>query len=272
MDREDAILRLRGLVGRDLTEVARENGVAIRKNGRINKGWAGHAIERFLGLPLNSARSPNLGTWELKLASLKRLKNNNLVIKETMAITMLDPVEVIENDFVNSHLYNKLRKVIAVSRIWEGTEEESSVCFSVNAFELDGTEMYDKVLEDYELIRRTIRNHGFNSLTGKLGKFVQPRTKGAGNGSSTRAFYARKSLVKHIIGLQHSPPKREKHRSLDCSKHAGSYNMSNRTHIDIIMGKLPSNQSGKGRHKCAYCAYEVGYSDALAEIGHSPAT
>ena len=37
--------------------------------------------------------------------------------------------------------------------------------------------------------------------------------------------------------------------------------------MDVIMIGLPANQSGKGRHKCAYCAYEAGYEDAIAEIG-----
>ena len=195
MDRDDAIERLQGLVGRDLIEVAREHGVTLRKNGRINKGWAGQAVERYLGLPINSSRSPNLGTWELKLVSLKRLKSGELTIKETMAITMLDPVEVTSKDFEDSHLYTKLRKIISVARIWESKEEQSSICHRVNAFELDGTKLFEEVANDYESIRRTIRDEGFHKLTGRMGKFVQPRTKGAGHGSTSRAFYARKELV-----------------------------------------------------------------------------
>jgi biotin synthase-like enzyme len=29
------------------------------------------------------------------------------------------------------------------------------------------------------------------------------------------------------------------------------------------MVALPENQSGGGRHKCAYCAYEQGFEDGL---------
>ncbi|MFB2968172.1 hypothetical protein ACE1CD_04315 [Aerosakkonema sp. BLCC-F183] len=36
-------------------------------------------------------------------------------------------------------------------------------------------------------------------LTGKMGVLVQPRTKGAGYGSTSRAFYARKQFVSLII-------------------------------------------------------------------------
>ena len=267
MDRDDAITRLQGLVGRDLIEVAREYDVTVRKNGKINKGWAGQTVERYLGLPINSSRSPNLGTWELKLVSLKRLKSGELVVKETMAITMLDPVEVTNKDFEDSHLYTKLRKIISVARIWESKEERSSICHSVNAFELDGTKLFQEVVEDYELIRRTIHNEGFHKLTGRIGQFVQPRTKGTGHGSKTRAFYARKNLVEYVIGQKRSPCIPQQRRSRDCSKHAGTYNLNNRALMDTIMIGLPANQSGKGRHKCAYCAYEAGYSDALAEMG-----
>lgn len=54
---------------------------------------------------------------------------------------------------------------------------------------------------DYELVRDTIRTKGFKELTGKMGVLVQPRTKGPGHGSTSRAFYARTGFVTHILGL-----------------------------------------------------------------------
>ena len=56
----------------------------------------------------------------------------------------------------------------------------------------------------------------------------------------------------------------------DCFKHAGQSNDLNRTLLDGIVSNLPDNQSGKGRHKCPYCAYELGmkhgYAKALEEV------
>jgi len=43
-----------------------------------NKGWAGHVLERYLGLPINSAQSPNFGSWELKIVPLNRLANGTV--------------------------------------------------------------------------------------------------------------------------------------------------------------------------------------------------
>lgn len=46
-----------------------------------------------------------------------------------------------------------------------------------------------------------------------------------------------------------------------CSEHAGKHNYHNRKKLDKIMGALDDNQSGEGRHKCTYCAYEEGFRE-----------
>ena len=60
-------------------------------------------------------------------------------------------------------------------------------------------ELIKEIQADYEFIRNKLKNQGFESLTGKDGKYIQARTKGAGHGSVSRAFYARTSLVKKIF-------------------------------------------------------------------------
>ncbi len=205
MDKRIALEKLQPLVGKDLRALADQHGVTVWKNGRINKGWAGHTIERHLGLPLNASRDPNLGGWELKLASLKRKKDGSTVVKETMQITMIDPVEVCQNSFEESHLFRKLRKIIAVARMWESSGELQSVCEFVHSFDLAETDLYTDVENDYNLIREAITKEGFGHLTGYMGKYIQPRTKGPGHGSTSRAFYARKEFVEYIIGMRQSP-------------------------------------------------------------------
>jgi hypothetical protein len=34
-----------------------------------------------------------------------------------------------------------------------------------------------------------------------MGKYIQPRTKGSGHGSTSRAFYARTSFLKKLLNL-----------------------------------------------------------------------
>lgn len=267
MDREEALERLQGLVGQDLRRIADSyhQSVTVWKDGKLNKGWAGHTIERYLGIPINSSRSPNLGSWELKVVPLAWRTDGSLVLKETMAITMLDPDEVLEREFEKSHLYTKLRKIIAVSRIREDREESRSICERIHAFDLEETALCDAVARDYEEIRTAIRERGFHSLTGRMGVYVQPRTKGAGHGSTSRAFYARKEFVEYITGRKLSPRRAVLLAVADCPRHAGHANELNRAPVEDHMARLPKNQSGAGRYKCPYCAYEEGYRQALVD-------
>lgn len=201
MERKDAIKSLRKLEGQDLRKLADFYKVTVWKDGRLNKGWAGHVLERYLGLPINSAQSPNFGSWELKIVPLKRLRTGEIVVKETMAITMIDPVNVSQKEFEESHLLAKLKKIVVCARMFESKEEKSSILVGVSTFDLDNPAIYQQVKADYNIAKNTIKQKGFNALTGKMGVLVQPRTKGPGHGSTSRAFYARKKFVAHILGV-----------------------------------------------------------------------
>jgi len=201
MERDEAVRKLKQLEGQDLRRLAEQHGITVWKGDRKNKGWAGHAIERHLGLPINSSQSPNFGSWELKLVPLKRLKTGAIVVKETMAITMIDPVNVLLKPFEQSHLLAKLRKAVVCARLFESQLEQRTLLVKVATFDLGDKELYNQVRNDYEDTRETIRTRGFEALTGAMGVLVQPRTKGAGHGSTSRAFYARVGFVTKILGL-----------------------------------------------------------------------
>jgi DNA mismatch repair protein MutH len=175
--------------------------VTVWKGDKKNKGWAGHVIERYLELPINSSQSPNFGSWELKIVPLKKLASGEIVVKETMAITMIDSVNVLQKPFEESHLLAKLKKAVVCSRLFESQQETHTLLVKVATFDLGNEAIYNQVRADYEETRETIRTKGFTALTGKMGILVQPRTKGAGHGSTSRAFYARAGFVAQILGL-----------------------------------------------------------------------
>ena len=203
MERTEAIAKLKQLEGRDLHELAIEYGITVAAaNGKVNKGWAGHVCERYLGLPLNSSRSPNFGSWELKSVPLKVKRGGVLGFKETMAITMIDDYNVARTPFDDSHLLVKLRKAVIVARIVGNSYDEPTFVHSVTGIDLSG-DLYDAVREDYELVRECLNdpNRGFCDLTGRMGVYIQPRTKGQGHGSTSRAFYARPLFLSKFIDL-----------------------------------------------------------------------
>ncbi len=201
MERAEAISRLKELEGEDLHEVGRLHGIYATVNGNQNKGWAGQVCERHLNLPLNSSRSPNFGSWELKTISLKYLKNGKLVFKETMAICMIDRVDVAKKTFYESHLLLKLSKMVVVARTVGEHYTDPTFIYKIADFVLS-EELYEEIEKDYAEVRSVICDpkQGFDRLTGKMGILVQPRTKGPGHGSTSRAFYARKKLLAGIFG------------------------------------------------------------------------
>jgi DNA mismatch repair protein MutH len=201
LPRAEALRRIKLLSGKDLRPLADEYRVTVWKNGHKNKGWAGQVIEQYLGLPQNSLQAPDFGSWELKVVPLARAADGTLRVKESMAITMIEPAEVIGSRFEDSHLYDKLRSMIVVARIFENVEDTSSLLHSAAEFDLDNPAIRKQVEADYEAIREIIRVKGFDELTGDTGKYVQARTKGRGHGSTSRAFYARALFVAHILNL-----------------------------------------------------------------------
>ena len=193
MDRNEAVERLKKLIGQDLHTLAINYGITILSaRGGVNKGWSGHVCERHLGLPLNSAQSPNFGSWELKSVPLL-FKNGKLSFKETMAITMIDEYDVKRTSFENSHMLSKLRKAVIVARIVGASYDQPTHVHSVTSIDLNN-ELYKAIQADYQLVQDCLNDpvRGFSYLSGKMGVYVQPRTKGPGHGSTSRAFYARK--------------------------------------------------------------------------------
>jgi len=198
--RNEAVRKLKKLIGKNLRGLADEYNVTVFKNGKLNKGWAGHVLEKYLGLGLSSLQAPNGQSWELKIVPITK-RGNSYAPKETMAITMINAKNVVETDFEQSHLLKKLQSLIICGREFESKKEEHSRLISVGTFDLLDAKIKKQVKKDYELVQNTIRENGFNYLTGKMGVLVQPRTKGSGHGSTSRAFYARTGFVKVLLAI-----------------------------------------------------------------------
>ncbi len=200
LTRFQALEILRRYIGKDLRKTAEEFGIAVFVNGNKNKGWAGLTLERCISLDPNCIQAPNGLGWELKTTSLV-LRNDHWRPKETLAITMINPARDVEVPFEQSHLWSKLRKTIVCGREWLNPQEPQSRLIQVNCFDVTDDELLALVKSDYEAIQNVIRTQGFNMLSRSMCEYIEPGTKGAGHGSTSRAFYASKKLVAIILGL-----------------------------------------------------------------------
>ena len=199
--REQAISILSPYIGKDLRPIADECGVTVWKNGRKNKGWAGMVVEQLLGHRQDAEQAPDFGTWELKVVPIVRNAQGHWQVKETMAITMIDPKNVAETPFEHSHLLDKLHALLICAREWLKDQDERSRLIKSGIFDLTDGETFRQVQADYELVQKTIRTDGAKALTGWMGNLVQPRSKGPGHGVVSHAFYARTTVVARMLKL-----------------------------------------------------------------------
>lgn len=203
MKMQDAIEKLESMKDAELHQLATEFEIRFEtESGTVNKGWAGQVCESILGLSPNSRRNPDFEDWELKVVPVKKNSSGSWAYKETMAITMIDPEHIKQNSFESSHLLHKLRKFLLVIREVGETAFDESYIIKATAVELS-EETYAIVSNDYNTVKECICDptRGFSQLTGKMGHYVQPRTKGAGHGSTSRAFYARQRFLNQVAPL-----------------------------------------------------------------------
>src|SRR3989344_7775442 len=109
--RATAIKNLKQYIGQDLRKLALRHGVTTYETGKQNKGWKGLVLERLAGLKPNVSKAPNGLSWELKSVSFHN-KKEILTPKETMAITMINPEELKNHSFFESHCWAKLKSII----------------------------------------------------------------------------------------------------------------------------------------------------------------
>lgn len=205
--RATAIKNLKKYIGQDLRKLAKDLEITTYETGKQNKGWKGLVLERLAGLQTNVSKAPNGLSYELKSVAFHYVKNE-LVPKETMAITMINPEELKAHSFFESHCWAKLKAIVFCAVQWDGKNAKSARLLSVASLDFaEDDELIKEIKADYDFIREKLIKHGFESLTGKDGKWIQARTKGIGGINPrtgkrrpiTRAFYARTSLVRKIF-------------------------------------------------------------------------
>lgn len=196
-----AVQNLEQYIGQDLGELSKQFGITTYLAGKQNKGWKGLTLERLAGLTNDNKQAPNGLGFELKSTAFYQVKGV-WTPKETFAITMINQQNLIDTPFFKSHCWEKLKSLIYCAVSWNGKHNEKSELLKIQSFDfLESDTLIQEIQADYEFIRNRLKTEGFSSLTGKDGKWIQARTKGAGHGSTSRAFYARKSLIKEIIKL-----------------------------------------------------------------------
>ena len=156
-----------------------------------NKGIIGHVLETLVGIP-HSPACLDCIDGELKAFPLKKTLSG-YAPKETVAITMCNPNELKTISFEESRCKTKLNRVLFVPY----TRQNDVVMFFKPCLFTSEHPLFSSLCEDYNIIQSNARE---NIFTGSIGIYLQTRTKGAGHGSTSRAFYLRQKFLTELFG------------------------------------------------------------------------
>lgn len=162
----------------------------------VNKGMAGFLVETLAGIPQTS-NCLDCEDGEVKSFPLKRLRGGALAPKETIAVTMIQPAALATTTFADSNAYRKLANCLYIPYIRE--DDATVTLFRPLIFAVaPGSDVYRQLETDYAAIVAAAAGGSLEG-TSRLGVYLQNRTKGAGHGSVSRAFYLRPAFIKAFL-------------------------------------------------------------------------
>jgi len=163
---------------------------------QANKGCTGILMETLAGIPQTS-NTLDCIDGEVKSFPLKTARDGSLVPKETVAVTMVQPDSLLTVPFISSNVYKKLAHTLYLPLLRNG-ENVSIHAIVLHTIE-PGSPLFQQLEADYNSIVSAYRDTQSLVGTSHLGKYLQTRTKGAGHGSTSRAFYLRTNFLKEFI-------------------------------------------------------------------------
>ena len=163
-----------------------------------NKGLPGLLLETLTGIP-HTSNCLDCSDGELKTFPVKRLRNGQLVPKETVAVTMLSVDDLRTCDFEQSKCFKKMSRMLMVPYYREGDQIQFMAPRLIDLSLPEFAALRLALKNDYDAIRTAFLADGM--LTSTTGALLQNRTKGAGHGSTSRAYYLRPEFMKKNVPL-----------------------------------------------------------------------
>lgn len=164
-----------------------------------NKGRPGLYLEELLDIP-HSSNHLDCVDGEVKTFPVKKIKKTGeFAPKETIAITMLSLEEFVKTEYSKSLCYAKMKKMLVVPYY----RVKTNITFLKPTL-IDLTlPMYAKLYSVFESDYNEIQKQYIETkiLESQTGILLQNRTKGAGHGSTSRAFYLRTEFIRQYVAI-----------------------------------------------------------------------
>jgi DNA mismatch repair protein MutH len=173
----ELVQRARALAGRRLGEVAAELGVAVPEDLTGHKGWVGHLVEHALGASAHGRDAPDFEALGIELKTLPVDRGGKPL--ETTFVCTIPLADMGTVPWERSRVRRKLARVL-----WVPVEGERALTVAVRrigaAILWELTPEVEQALRlDWEEFAGVIGRGDVDSLTGRLGRFLQVRPKAA---------------------------------------------------------------------------------------------
>lgn len=189
----------------------------IERNKMV-KGAAGLIVENLLGFKNNNkdeADIPEIGC-EIKILPLQKNKNGDIKAKEPTAIQMINYMEVAKETWETAKLRGKIALTFWVVYLAKtaGKSLNQNDYIIVDYFLDHPSDAQNNIFKkDWEVIQEYIKTGRADELSCSMGKYLEPKTKGANNQDKTdapdgkggtlrarrRAFYYKKNYTNTAI-------------------------------------------------------------------------
>ena len=188
------------------------------ERSKMVKGASGLIVENLLGIQNNNrdeADIPEIGC-EIKILPLQKNRDGAIKAKEPTAIQMINYIEVAQETWETAKLRGKIALTFWV--VYLATKNGKSLnqndYIIVDYFLDHPNDMQNSIFQkDWEEIQTYIKTGRADQLSCSMGKYLEPKTKGANNQDKTdapdgkggiirarrRAFYYKKNYTNTAI-------------------------------------------------------------------------
>jgi len=184
----ELMLRAEALAGATVGEVAARLGLAVPRDLRRHKGWAGTLVERALGASAGSRPEPDFATLGIELKTIPITVHGRP--SESTHVCTVNLADLSGLRWTTSSVRRKLARVLWVPL-------ESAPVLPLAARRIGSPRLWspsaaeEQVLrEDWEELIDLMATGRLHELDARLGRYLQVRPKGANGSALTRAHDA----------------------------------------------------------------------------------
>ena len=208
---EEVLARAREMAGESLAALARDQGVAVPRDSRRAKGWAGQLMEAYLGATAGSLSEPDFQLIGVELKTIP--VNANGDPRESTYVCTVPLMGETSVDWRDSNVYRKLARVLWVPIVSDAATAPGDRIIGWPLLWSPSSREASDLRADWEELMDMVCMGELESISAHHGTCLQIRPKAAdsrsrrwGIGESgesirtlPRGFYLRPSFTRNIL-------------------------------------------------------------------------